>query len=264
MFHKKFQELLKSIGYKLYHLDYQSVVMEDQSLELPNDLYDVVSLPCTFTSDDKMRQVDCYFGDKMQWGLVRAAFLSNDIQFFKGSILMNRQGDNLTSFEFEQDGILYDLNVGNKDQKKVCCYRTMQILDGKPYLEEISYDGSSLQVSKGFMNEKEVISLKEIEGEGVLQIIKNGSLLDERKISGNLDPYYSAIISTVNPIIDHTNHSLHDCNSSFFQSLLHEYPHFSKFQHLNEESYDADALDDLFHQYPSFLEDEVSSYYEKR
>ena len=257
MFENHLSELLKMIHYRLHSYHFKNLVVEDMEQDIDKPIYDMVELPCDFLSDDKLRKLVCEVDETGEYAQVHSMSIDDSIHSMKASSRLNSEEDSF-HLDFEKGESLYDIVIQNQNQEESCGYRMMKIINGKPFVTSVLATPSLIDVSRGNVDHKERIIMNVIDGVGKVQIMKNQEIVDEFSVDTPQE-YYSAILSTVNHIINGGNQVMSEYSDSLFPFLEEKYSFLKEFMKYSDQSYDADVLDDVLRNNHIFVEDEFVS-----
>lgn len=257
MFKRRFLELLKIIDFDLWDCNNKGIIITDKRTPDDKRFYDYIELPCEYIADDESRKIECAMNENIEWAQVRS--MNNDethdnMKFFRACTQIDENND-YYAFGFEKDGSLYDIYVGQYDGHETYFCRELDIVGDETYLTEVEYKDGNLVVSKKHNNDFDTIMMSPSSpDEGTISFYKNGKSLDKISINGNLDDYYSSLLSIANNVVETNNQLINIISNDSYNRMIVEIPIFIRILKLQLNSYEADLIDEYLKKYQLFQE----------
>ena len=254
MFEGRVKKLLEMIDIDLYSVYANQYVIKDQKNS--ENYIDIVFVPGEYMSEDQTRKFECVLDQSVQLFRDSSSHLDpDDIHFLRASSQIDALGNDYYSYELEENGTLYDIFIGDRSFEGECHYRKLDSVEGKPFITDILWKEGDFTVSRKYDGSSEKIEMHPLtDYSAMISLYKNGELLEEKKVTGNLSFYYSSVFSAVSDVVLEANQALHRIHPSILSHMQEEFDHFQTFISYQEGCYDADGLDELYRKHELFIE----------
>ena len=257
MFEDRIKDLLEMIDFDLCDVYMNRYAIKDR--KSPNSYIDFVYIPGEYITEDQTRKFDYKWNRSERLFQVSYSRMDPDeINYFRASSKKDALGNDYCSFELEENGSLYDIFVGKRENQEECHYRKLDVKNDKPLITDVLWKEGNFTVSKKYDGSSIKIELHPLSDyHGVISFYKDDELLETEEVLGDLSLYYSSILSTASDVVLEANQALKTIHPSVLQHMKDEFDGFRTVLFYLEGCYDADGLDDCLKKHGIFTEPDV-------